>query len=80
MGKRCGGQLGITNDGPDSSKKVSKCDQEGSGADVILGKTGNIHLPSGGNMLLFVDQGAAQGLFFLDHVGQTVSKVGLGYI
>ncbi len=55
--------------------KRSKCDQEGNGADVVVGRTGSNICPVEAIRAYLRIRGPAQGRFFKDHEGRTVTKV-----
>ncbi len=55
--------------------KRSKCDQEGNGADVVVGRTGTNICPVEAICAYLRIRGPAQGPFFKDHEGRTVTKV-----
>lgn len=54
--------------------KKSKCDQFGSGVDVILGRTGKLLCPVAAILSFMVTRGANPGAFFLDSEGRVITK------
>lgn len=54
--------------------KKSKCDQFGSGVDVVVGRTNNALCPVAAILHYIVARGAAPGPFFLNAEGQTITK------
>ena len=54
--------------------KVSKCDQFGSGADVVIGSTGSEICPVTAIMSFVAARGSRPGPFFIDASGKAVTK------
>lgn len=54
--------------------KISKCDQFGRGADIILGRTSNTLCPVAAILQYIATRGSVPGPFFLDAEGRTITK------
>ena len=54
--------------------KKSKCDQFGTGADIILGRTDRPLCPVAAMVTFMVERGSRPGPFFMDAKGKTITK------